>query len=98
MEEKLSILDSNVHALGDNIIIEKIQMIKQQGSIIIPETAKENGMGFYGKVISVGPDQHDVEVGDTVLYSDNEGLKVGKYLRIRSKHILAVITDEEVTV
>ena len=98
MEQKISILDSDVHALRDDIIIEKVKVIRDQGGIILPEIVKDQGRGFYGKVISIGPQQLNVEVGETVLYSDFEGIPVGKYLRIQNKHILAVITDDEVTV
>jgi chaperonin GroES len=91
-----------IRPLGDRVLIEVIEEeIQKQGTLYIPDTAKEKPQ--QGKVISVGNGHYedgklvplDVKAGETVLYGKYAGTEVkseGKeYLIIRESDILAVI-------
>jgi chaperonin GroES len=91
-----------IKPLGDRVLIETLEEdIQKQGSLYIPDTAKEKPQE--GKVKAVGKGRYEdgklvpleVKVGDKVLYGKYSGTEVkhdGKeYLIVRESDILAVI-------
>ena len=91
-----------IKPLGDRVLIEiQEENLTKQGSLFIPDTAKEKPQ--QGKVVAVGAGRFDdgkqvpmeVKVGDTVLYSKYAGTEIkqdGKeYLIVRESDILAII-------
>lgn len=91
-----------IRPLGDRVLIEVIEEeVQKQGSLYIPDTAKEKPQ--QGKVIAVGTGRYedgkliplDVKVGDVVLYGKYAGTEVKydnkEYLIVRESDILAVI-------
>ncbi len=91
-----------IKPLGDRVLIETLEEeISKQGSLYIPDTAKEKPQE--GKVKSVGKGRYedgkliplDVKVGDRVLYGKYSGTEIkhdGKeYLIVRESDILAII-------
>lgn len=89
--------------LSDRVVIKPMEAEeKQQGGIIIPDTAKEKPQE--GEVIAVGPGKvsesgelvkMEVKVGDKVLYGKYSGTEVTvgneDYLIVRESDILAVL-------
>ena len=91
-----------IKPLGDRVLIEALEEdIQKQGSLYIPDTAKEKPQE--GKVKAVGKGRYedgkliplDVKIGDRVLYGKYSGTEIkhdGKeYLIVRESDILAVI-------
>lgn len=91
-----------IKPLGDRVLLEVLEEdLQKQGSIFIPDTAKEKPQ--QGKVVAVGSGRYedgkliplDVKAGDTVLYGKYSGTEVkyqGKeFLIVRENDILAVI-------
>ncbi len=91
-----------IRPLGDRVLVEIIEEeIQKQGSLYIPDTAKEKPQ--QGKVVAVGNGRYedgkliplDVKVGDVVLYGKYAGTEVKhdnkEYLIVRESDILAVI-------
>jgi chaperonin GroES len=91
-----------IKPLGDRVLIETLgEEIQKQGSLYIPDTAKEKPQE--GKVKAVGKGRYedgklvplDVKVGDKVLYGKYSGTEIkhdGKeYLIVRESDILAVL-------
>lgn len=91
-----------IKPLGDRVLIEVLEEeLPKQGSLYIPETAKEKPQE--GKVVAVGNGRYedgklvplDVKVGDSVLYGKYAGSEIkhdGKeYLIVRESDILAII-------
>lgn len=91
-----------IKPLGDRVLIEvKDEEMEKQGSIYIPDTAKEKPQE--GKVVAVGSGRYedgklvplDVKVGDTVLYGKYAGTDVkhgeSEYLIVRESDILAIV-------
>jgi len=93
----------NIKPLADRVVIKPLETEeKKQGSIIIPDTAKEKPM--QGEVVAVGPGKisesgqkvtMEVKKGDKVLYGKYSGTEVsvdGKdYLIVRESDILAIL-------
>ena len=93
----------NVKPLADRVIVKPIDPEeKKQGSIIIPDTAKEKPQE--GEVVAVGPGkvndsgskvELEVKKGDKVLYGKYSGTEVTidgvEYLIMRESDILAII-------
>jgi chaperonin GroES len=90
-----------IKPLGDRVLIEVMEEeLPKQGSLYIPDTAKEKPQ--QGKVLAVGKGRYedgkwiplDVKVGDTVLFGKYAGTEVkygGKeYLIVRENDILAI--------
>jgi chaperonin GroES len=89
--------------LSDRVVIKPLEEEeKQQGGIIIPDTAKEKPQ--QGEVVAVGPGKvaesgelvkMEVKVGDKVLYGKYSGTDVTvdneDYLIVRESDILAVL-------
>ncbi len=93
-----------IKPLADRVVVKPVEEKEEvkQGSIIIPDTAKEKPQ--QGKVIAVGPGKisesgtkinPEVKVGDVVLYGKYSGTEVTvdgeEYLIMRESDILAVI-------
>ena len=91
-----------IKPLGDRVLIQVLEdELQKQGSLYIPDTAKEKPQE--GKVIAVGKGRYedgkliplDVKVGDIVLYGKYSGTDIkhdGKeYLIVRETDILAII-------
>jgi chaperonin GroES len=91
-----------IKPLGDRVLIESLEEnIQKQGSLYIPDTAKEKPQE--GKIKAVGKGRYEdgklipieVKVGDKVLYGKYSGTEIkhdGKeYLIVRESDILAVI-------
>jgi len=93
----------NVKPLADRVIVRPIDPSeKKQGSIIIPDTAKEKPQE--GEIVAVGPGKFsdsgskvsmEVKKGDKVLYGKYSGTEVtidgDDYLIMRESDILAVL-------
>ncbi|MDZ7291191.1 MAG: co-chaperone GroES [candidate division KSB1 bacterium] len=93
----------NIKPLADRVVVRPLEPEeKKQGSIIIPDTAKEKPM--QGEVVAVGPGKitetgqkiaMEVKKGDKVLYGKYAGTEVsidGKdYLILRESDILAIL-------
>jgi len=91
-----------IKPLGDRVLIETLEEnLQKQGSLYIPDTAKEKPQE--GKIKAVGKGRYedgkliplDVKVGDKVLYGKYSGTEIkhdGKeYLIVRESDILAII-------
>ncbi|MBN2414009.1 co-chaperone GroES [candidate division KSB1 bacterium] len=92
-----------IKPLADRVVVKPVEEEEmKQGSIIIPDTAKEKPQ--QGKVVAVGPGKisesgtkinPEVKVGDVVLYGKYSGTEVTvdgeDYLIMRESDILAVI-------
>ncbi|MGH7597486.1 MAG: co-chaperone GroES [bacterium] len=93
----------NIKPLADRVVVKPLEAEeKKQGSIIIPDTAKEKPM--QGEIVAVGPGKVtesgqkvnlEVKKGDKVLYGKYSGTEVtidGKdYLILRESDILAIL-------
>lgn len=93
----------NIKPLADRVVVKPLESEeKKQGSIIIPDTAKEKPM--QGEIVAVGPGKvtesgqkvtMEVKKGDKVLYGKYSGTEVtldGKdYLILRESDILAIL-------
>ncbi len=91
-----------IKPLGDRVLIEVAEEeLQKQGSLYIPDTAKEKPQE--GKIVAVGNGKYEdgklvpltVKVGDKVLYGKYSGTEIkheGKdYLIVRESDVLAVI-------
>jgi chaperonin GroES len=91
-----------IKPLGDRVLIQVLEdELQKQGSLYIPDTAKEKPQE--GKVIAVGKGRYedgkliplDVKVGDVVLYGKYSGTDIKhdgmEYLIVRETDILAII-------
>ncbi|HPN33550.1 MAG TPA: co-chaperone GroES [bacterium] len=92
-----------IKPLADRVVVKPVEQQEQkQGSIIIPDTAKEKPM--QGEVVSVGPGKitengvkvdMSVKKGDKVLYGKYSGTEVSidgvDYLIMRESDIFAII-------
>ncbi len=93
----------NIKPLADRVVVKPVEEKEtKQGSIIIPDTAKEKPQ--QGTVIAIGPGKiaengakiaMEVKVGDKILYGKYSGTEVTvdgeDYLIMRESDILAVI-------
>ena len=93
----------NIKPLADRVVVKPLeQEEKQQGGIIIPDTAKEKPQE--GEIIAVGPGKisdsgekiaMEVKKGDRVLYGKYSGTEVTvnneDYLIMRESDVLAII-------
>ncbi|HEY1405649.1 MAG TPA: co-chaperone GroES [Spirochaetota bacterium] len=93
----------DIRPLGDRVLIEVLEdELPKQGSLFIPDTAKEKPQ--QGKIVAVGKGRYedgklvplDVKEGDIVLYGKYAGTEIkhgGKdYLIVRESDILAVFS------
>jgi chaperonin GroES len=93
----------NIKPLADRVVVKPLETEeKKQGSIIIPDTAKEKPM--QGEIVAVGPGKvtesgqkvnMEVKKGDKVLYGKYSGTEVtidgNDYLILRESDILAIL-------
>jgi len=93
----------DIKPLGDRVLIEVLEEeLTKQGSLFIPDTAKEKPQ--QGKIVAVGKGRYedgklvplDVKEGDVVLYGKYAGTEIkhnGKdYLIVRESDILAIFS------
>ena len=91
-----------IKPLGDRVLIEPMEEeLQKQGSLFIPDTAKEKPQ--QGKIIAVGKGRYedgkliplDVQVGDMVLFGKYAGTELKyedkEYLILNEHVVLAVI-------
>jgi chaperonin GroES len=92
-----------IRPLADRVVVQPMDAEeKQQGSIIIPDTAKEKPQ--QGKIVAVGPGKvsdsgqkvpMEVKAGDVVLYGKYSGTEVTvgdeDLLIMRESDVLAVL-------
>lgn len=100
----------NIQPLEDRVVIKPIEAATSQGSIIIPDTAKEKPIE--GEVVAVGPGSSfvtpaativfipvDLNVGDKVLYSKYVGVEVTHggedFIIMKGSEVLAKLDPEE---
>ena len=93
----------DIKPLGDRVVVKPLEQEEErQGSIIIPDTAKEKPM--QGEVVAVGPGKisdagnkvaMEVKTGDKVLYGKYSGTEVAiagdDYLIMRESDIFAIV-------
>ena len=84
----------NFKPLGDRLLVQRVEESNTTASgIIIPDNAKEKPSK--GKVIAVGSEVEDINVGDTVVfgkYSGNEIILDGtEYLIMESSDIFGIL-------
>ena len=92
-----------IKPLADRVVVKPVEEQEvKQGSIIIPDTAKEKPM--QGTIVAVGPGkisesgakiEMSVKVGDQVLYGKYSGTEVKingeEHLILREDDILAIV-------
>ncbi len=92
-----------IKPLADRVVVRPLELDEvKQGSIIIPDTAKEKPM--QGEVVAVGPGKFseegkritpEVKKGNRVLYGKYAGTEVGiegtDYLIMHENDILAIL-------
>lgn len=101
---KTSDISKKVKPLADRVLIREETESKERktsSGIIIPVTVAEDKGARRGEVIAVGPGRYEdgklvkpgVSVGDTVLFSWADKIKLGEeeYHLVRESEILAVI-------
>jgi len=84
----------NIKPLGTRVLVEQIEAeTKTASGLIIPDSAKEKPL--QAKVLAIGNDVDQINVGDTVIYGKFIGTELnfdGKdYLMLEQSEILAVI-------
>lgn len=77
----------NIKPLGNRIVVERVEGSKQTDSGIILKSSNEPDKA---KVISIGPDVNEVEVGDTVLLNWNAAVKSGDNYVITIDHVVFI--------
>jgi co-chaperonin GroES (HSP10) len=77
----------NIKPLGNRIVVERVEGSKQTDSGIILKSSNEPDKA---KVISIGPDVNEVEVGDTVLLNWNAAVKSSDYYVITIDHVVFI--------
>jgi len=95
----------NIRPLGDKVVIKELSAEetgrKTDSGIYIPDTVKEDREGRQGKVVALGAGRIeegkrvpiDVSIGDTVLFSWGDKVKVDgeEYFVVSESSIIAVI-------
>ena len=77
----------NIKPLDERVLIEPTEEEQKQGSIILPDTAKEKPV--FGTVLAVGTDeelQKIVKIGDKIIY----GKYAGDEIKIDGKKMLII--------
>ncbi|CAI8030688.1 10 kDa chaperonin 5 [Geodia barretti] len=80
--------------LNDNVLIRRLEVEEeQQGSIIIPDTAKEKPQE--GQVLAVGPGKRQEDVDNKVLFGKYAGTEITidgeELLVMRESDLLGVV-------
>jgi co-chaperonin GroES (HSP10) len=100
---------NNIMPLGDNVIVTEMSFeyrVTTAGIILPPDDGKDSGIRpRWAKVYAVGPDQHEVKVGQWVLISHGRWtrgidleLENGEQLTIRKIDLkeMLMVSDEPV--
>ena len=87
-------MNDKIMPIGDRIVVQgQTEEEKTQSGLILSSEPKENPN--MGKVIAVSPEVHELEVGQTVVYSKHVGTQVKlsgeQYLILRLGDILGVV-------
>lgn len=82
-----------IQAVGSYIIVS-LEYADKQGSIFVPDKAKQYSGSFWGTVVSVGDEcylKRELKAGDKVYFQRHEGFKVFKdekmYYAIRARWV-----------
>jgi len=79
----------NFQPLGNRVLVERLEEATTTASgIIIPDNAKEKPS--QGKIVAIGSDVEEIEIGDTVVF----GKYVGNELSIDGTEYLIIEADE----
>lgn len=79
----------NFQPLGNRVLVERLEEAATTASgIIIPDNAKEKPS--QGKIVAIGSDVEEIEIGDTVVF----GKYVGNELSIDGTEYLIIEADE----
>ncbi len=87
----------NVQPLDDRVLVEPVEEVKKEGSLILPDSAKEKPL--MGEVIAVGTDEdlkELIKVGDKVVFGKYAGEEIkneGKKQLIISRSDLLAKVD-----
>ena len=73
-----------LEAIGEFVVLQEAK--SQMGSFTMTETHK-------GKVISVGKDVEEIEVGDEVYYQPNKIIKLGDYFAVHMNVICCKVIE-----
>ena len=78
----------------DRVIVEVKEEPEKIGSLYVPDTAKNKPKAKAGIVLAIGPDQDNVEVGETIIFEKYSGAKIDKLqdnvLIINNSDIIAI--------
>ena len=88
----------NIHPLRDRILVSDMEFSERMttGGIIIPgDDAKSSGIRpRWGKVFAVGPEQHDVKVGEYVLVSHGRWTR-GVTIEVNGEDVVLRMIDND---
>lgn len=77
----------NIKPLGNRVVIERLEGSKQTESGIILKRTEEPDRA---KILAIGPDVTEVEVGDIVLLNWNAAVKSGDNYVITIDHVVFI--------
>jgi co-chaperonin GroES (HSP10) len=77
-----------IKAVADKIIVQFMRATKTKGGLILPDTVTDPQ--GYGKVLSVGEDVNNVEVGEFLVFHPRAGMDM-----LINKQILKVLKYDE---
>ena len=85
----------NFKPLGDRLLVERIEEVSTTASgIIIPDNAKDKPS--QGKVIAIGSEVEDVNVGDTIVFGKYAGSEItidnSEYLIMEESDALGILS------
>ncbi|MFT7880913.1 MAG: co-chaperone GroES [Sulfurimonas sp.] len=85
----------NFKPLGDRLLVERIEEVSTTASgIIIPDNAKDKPS--QGKVIAIGSEVEDVNVGDTIVFGKYAGSEITidntEYLIMEQSDALGILS------
>lgn len=82
----------NLRPLKDKIIVEQIAKEKTTASGIVL-TQVDRDVQTEGKVLAIGPDVHEVVIGDRVIVDWSKSAKAGTYWIVREESIVAILEE-----
>jgi co-chaperonin GroES (HSP10) len=77
----------NIKPLQNKVLIERLESVKETASGIILKSSEEPDRA---KVLAIGPDVTEVEVGDIVLLNWNAAVKSGDNYVISIDHVVFI--------
>lgn len=80
----------NIKPLHDKVLIERIENVKQTSSGIILKNSEEPDRA---KVLAIGPDVTEVQVGDVVQPDWGKAAKVQEYFVVKIEDIAYIYGD-----